>query len=113
MMKTALKHGFVIILVVILSVAWSAGNATAAIGEFNFDKNTSYDITYYGGGDSLSLIKDVEILRIEVIHDADFLVVQGAGFKVKNYEGYILFSSIRSILPHNLYRIQRSTDYSN
>lgn len=113
MMNKMRIYGFLICLITGLFSLCLAKSVPAATGDFIFDKSTSYDIYYYGGGDSLSFIKDVEILRVDVIHDSDFLVVQGSGFKVKNYEGYILFSSIRSILPHNFYRVQRNVDYSN
>ena len=89
-----------------LTKGWAAG------GDFAFDKNTTYDIYYYGGGNNISIIKDVEIVRIDVIHDTDFLVVVAGGFKVKNYEGYVLFSSIRAILPHSFYRVQNISDFT-
>ena len=108
-----LRSAILVVFITGLFSMWLARYGLAAAGDFIFDKNTSYDIYYYGGGDNTALIKDVEILRLEAINNADFLVVQGAGFKVKNYEGYILFSSIRAILPHNFYRVQRIADYTN
>ena len=85
---------------------WGAGAPAFAQGEeLGFQKDDSYDIYYYAGGDNISLIKNVEILKVVSIHNADFLVVQGAGFKVQNEPGYIRFDSIRAILPHNFYRV--------
>ena len=86
----------------ILAAAWPA-----AAGDLGFDDKIGYDIYYYSGGDNVSLIKNVEILRVQSVHNIDFLVVQGAGFKVENEEGFILLNTVRAILPHSFYRVTR------
>ena len=64
----------------------------------SLNKNIKYDI-YIGSTYHLSVIEDVEILRLEEINNKIFLVVQSSDFKLQTEEGFIAFDYIQAILP--------------
>ena len=77
-----------------------------------FPKNSKYDITYDAGGDSAITVRNVEILDIVKINTEEFLSFQAADFKLSNKEGYILFKSVRAIIPNSVYIIDGNVKYS-
>jgi hypothetical protein len=65
-------------------------------GKF-FQKDFGYDI-YYVLQDSAQCVVNVKIVGLVEIYGASFMQVQPSNFPQEK-SGYILFSSIRSILP--------------
>lgn len=76
-----------------------------------FKDKTSYDIYLEGSEERLNVIKEVYILRVEEIYGKTFLVVRPAGFTLDPSEGFILFDSIRAVLPHHKMRVQISEKF--
>lgn len=76
----------------------------------NIDKNESYDIYYGSAGVSESfVVKRVRIIRVDRINDLEFLVfINDSGFNAKSKEGFILFSSIKAIVPNSTFIIRGS-----
>jgi hypothetical protein len=71
------------------------------------DKDSVYDIYYGGSYDGASYVaKRVKIIRIQPINGVDFLVfINDSGFNAKAKEGYILFSTIKAIVPESTFTI--------
>ena len=71
------------------------------------DKNDTYDIYYGGSSDGASYVaRRVKIVRIEPINGVDFLVfINDSNFNAKSKEGYILFSTIKAIVPDSTFTI--------
>ncbi|MBL8013108.1 MAG: hypothetical protein JNN05_04605 [Candidatus Omnitrophica bacterium] len=85
----------------------------ADLGLGNIDKNENYDI-YYGntGGAESFIVSHVRIVRIDNINDQQFLVfVNDSGFNAKVKEGFILFSSIKAIVPNSTFTIRGREKY--
>ena len=60
----------------------------------------SYDI-YIGSEEKAAIvIRDVNLLRIAEIDKTSFLVIEIAGFNLKQYEGFIRLDKVLAILPH-------------
>ena len=64
-----------------------------------FEKDTNYDIYYQITSDEANIIKNIKIIRIVNINDKEFLEISRSGFGDSGKRGFILFSSIKSILP--------------
>lgn len=76
------------------------GNIVCAEDE-GFNKNNNYDIYYVIGDSKLQRIKDVKIEEFVTVEGSTFLVIKGSGFGGGfKKEGYILFETIKAILPH-------------
>lgn len=74
----------------------------------NIDKNENYDI-YYGnaGGTESFVVKRVRIVRVDRINDLEFLVfINDSGFNARAKEGFVLFSSIKAIVPNSTFTIR-------
>ena len=84
------------ILVVVLFIMLNLTSAQAQ--ELGLDPNGSYDI-YIGGGQSLSVIKNVKVVGLRDIKGRTFLVIQTDTFNSITSEGLITFDFIRAIVP--------------
>ena len=73
-----------------------------------FQSKASYDIYLEGTDYNLSVITDVEIIRVQEIYGRTFLVVRPADFTLDPKEGFILFESVRAILPNNKLKPQNT-----
>lgn len=71
-----------------------------------FDAQTAYDIYFVGEEHSSSLLKNVEIIRIQEIDGEKFLIVRPAGFKLKQVDGFVRMSAIVAILPNYEFSVQ-------
>lgn len=79
----------------------------------NIDKNENYDIYYGSSGNAESfVVKRVRIVRVDTINDLEFLVfINDSGFNAKTKEGFILFSSIKAIVPNSTFTIRNQEQY--
>jgi len=78
-------------------VSLSLGKVSAEQSQVWFQKNLSYDI-YYALQDGVHCVANVKIAGIAEINGVSFLQVQPLNL-LDERSGYILFSSVRSILP--------------
>ena len=105
-MKKYKKEIFIIVFAC-LCVAVTVINSSAAdVGIF--EAKAKYDIYLQGSENELSIIADVEILRFVEILDRTFLVVRPADFTLSPKEGFILFESVRAILPNERLKFQNA-----
>ena len=96
---------FPIILLVV--IAGSAMNVLAADATF-FEPKASYDVYLGGSEKELTVIADVEILRVQEILGRTFLVIKPSDFTLNPKEGFILFDSVHAILPNNNVKFQNT-----
>ena len=83
-------------------LSWSDDIRLGAI-----DKDQNYDIYYGDRVDSGSfIVRNVRILRVDQISGLDFLVfINDSGFNAKSKQGFVLFSTIKAIVPSNTFTI--------
>ncbi|MCD4780428.1 MAG: hypothetical protein K8S27_07775 [Candidatus Omnitrophica bacterium] len=72
---------------------------------FKYNKTINYDIYIGTANGSTSVVKNIEIVRLEKIGDEMFLVVQVKGFQLNSSEGYIRLSAVQAILPSNYIKV--------
>ena len=73
-----------------------------------FDDNIKYDVHFYSGDSSTSVLENVSIVGFQQIGGKEFLVVQSKGFRLNEESGYILFDSVVAILPERHFRVKRT-----
>lgn len=95
------------VIVAAFLVVGSAVNLQAADATF-FEAKASYDIYLEASDKELNVISDVEILRVQEILGRTFLVIRPADFSLTVKEGFILFDSVRAILPNNNVKFQNT-----
>ena len=81
----------------------------AAQGEnvLGLDSRQYYDIYIGSYNDSLSVIRNVEIVGFNEVKNLTFLVIRTDNFEGKRSEGLIMLNYIRAILPsHGVTQIQ-------
>jgi hypothetical protein len=83
----------VIVLLFILSVSPNI------LAQHIFEKDTDYDIYYGVGTYEINVVRGVKIFALIEIGGEQFLEISGAGFGEKEKKGYILFDSVKAILP--------------
>jgi len=86
-----------------------AVSAVAEEASSYFDKKVSYDIYLASGESTLTVVRDVEILRFEEIKDKIFLVVRPSGFSLGKAESFIVFDEIRVIFPSRNLKIENTS----
>ena len=97
-LRTAGVRSGMILVAFLGSMSLARAESLAALG---LNTTLSYDI-YVGSEDKAAVvIKDVSPLRIAEIDAASFLVIEIAGFNLKQYEGFIRLDKIMAILPHD------------
>jgi hypothetical protein len=84
------------------------GNISAEESRTLFQKDLTYDI-YYVLQDRAQYVVNVKIVGIVEINGVSFLEIQPVNFPQEK-SGYILFSSIRTILPLGTLRPQGFTN---
>jgi hypothetical protein len=89
-------------------VAAPMARAAAADDTLNtLERGEAYNIYYGGDSDGASyMVRRVKIVRIQQINGIDFLVfINDSGFNAKAKEGYILFSTVKAIVPDSTFTI--------
>lgn len=94
------------VLIFVLGVL-PAVSSFAADANF-FEAKANYDIYLQGTEKELTVIADVEILRVQEILGRTFLVIRPADFTLNPKEGFILFDAVRAILPNNNVKFQNT-----
>ncbi len=74
--------------------AWGYGAAKEGMGDIDFNDDDRYDVYF-----EYEVIKGIKILGTKEISGETFLIVSNSNLRTKGTEGYILFSSIKAILP--------------
>ena len=96
------KYLMIALIVVLFFLTKSA--AGAAYNYFN--DRLSYDVYFYNGDTNVSVIKDVNIVRIDDVAGKTFLVIKAAEFSLKDAEGFISYDDVIAVLPNQNYKIQ-------
>lgn len=85
----------------------SAPEITEASQKFSlFDRRATYDIYFGNSEDYTTVIRDVEIIRIEEIAGRSFMVIKSHGFRLQDVEGFILLDAVTAILPNSEFNVQ-------
>ena len=101
-MKTKIIAGLVVFTLAACAVVFAEEK------DLPFQSKVSYDIYLQDYADDLDVIADVEILRVQEIQKHVFLVIRPAEFTLETKEGFVLFDSVRAILPSARMKIQRT-----
>ena len=91
---------------IILFIIFFSHNSFAkslSLDEFNTDQN--FDIYYEVSSFEVANINNVKILGIASIKGIDFLAIKSSGFNDKS--GYILYKTVRAIIPSGSIQPQR------
>ena len=71
-----------------------------------FDRRVTYDIYFGNSEDYTTVIRDVEIMRVEEIAGRSFLVIKSHGFRLQDVDGFILLDAVTAILPNSEFNVQ-------
>ena len=98
--------------IICLFVLWliSIGKVWAGYDTSVFDDKSSYDVYFYSGYGSSSVIKSVKILGIKEIGGKTFLLIKPYGFKLDDAPGYVSIESVTAILSNQQYRVDSNQD---
>ena len=91
-------------------VLHSGSKVWAAYDSSSFDDKSSYDIYFYTGYGSSSVIKNVKILGIKEIAGKKFIFIKPYGFKLDEAPGYVAIDSLTAILSNQQYRLDINRD---
>jgi hypothetical protein len=67
--------------------------------EFSFEKDTNYTIYYEVSEGKIHVVKGVRIKGITSIEGKQFLEITGSSLGSRQKEGYLIFNTIKAILP--------------
>lgn len=73
-----------------------------------FDDKLQYDVYFYSGESSASVLQGVNIRGFQQIGGKEFLVIKSRGLKLSEESGYILFDSIIAILPERNFNVRKT-----
>jgi len=77
-----------------------------------FNKQTSYDIYLQSDENTLSVITQVNIIRLQEIGERIFLVVRPAEFTLNNTDGFVLLDAVQAILPNQKLKIRNTAKFN-
>ena len=90
----------IIVCLFFLWLGFAGGSAAlAAENSLGLDDQNHYDIYLSGYGDSLTVIRNVDILSLKEFGGQTFLLIRTDTFNAKRSEGLLNFASIRAVLP--------------
>ena len=82
------------------------GHLKAIDSSVGFDQKTGYDIYFYNGYGSSSVIRGIKIMGFQEIGGKTFVIIRPYGFKLDETYGYVLLDSVTAILPNLEFRIE-------
>ena len=81
--------------------------ATNAFAQELFEKDSNYDIYYEASAYEGGFVRNVRIIGIIDGGEKKFLEITGSGFGGKEKKGFILFDSIKAMLPSGYIKVHR------
>ncbi|OGX21074.1 MAG: hypothetical protein A2Y04_04880 [Omnitrophica WOR_2 bacterium GWC2_45_7] len=105
--KNEILLNFFFIASVCCGITASTVKITEAAEKFSlFDRRVTYDIYFGNSEDYTTVIRDVEIMRVEEIAGRSFLVIKSHGFRLQDVDGFILLDAVTAILPNSEFNVQ-------
>lgn len=96
--------------VLLANIAFAENKDIVSMGGNTFNKDINYDVYYEVSKFEVDCVLNVKVIGTIKIDSTTFLVVSGSEFSTKDKLGYILFSSVRAILPGQYVKPIRTFD---